>query len=89
MKPIKAVKIVWRDAEADNSWTNIQDLKDPGDCHTLGYLVRESETFYHISSTITEIEDAGKKSTHVTSTIAIPKAWVISMFEVKNPKSKK
>lgn len=89
MTPIKAVKVVWLDAESSYSWTDITKIKDPGECHTLGYLVKETDDFLHVSATIAEVLDEGDKEIHVNNTIAIPKAWIKEIYEIKTPKAKK
>lgn len=86
---MKAVKVTWIDAESTTEWTLLEDLKEPQVVHTLGYLVRESDTTYFIAASVYQHQDNGKTKTTVGDTIAIPKAWTTEMFEIKDALKKK
>lgn len=86
---IKAVKIVWQDAESHSDWTHIDDLEDSlklALVHTLGYKVKETEDTLYVSASIYP-DNEGKLV--VGDTIAIPKAWIKSIYEIKEPQTKK
>ena len=83
---MKAVKVTWIDAESTTEWTLVDDLKEPQVVHTLGYLVKESDKTYYISASAYRDE---KDKLTVGDTIAIPKAWVQEIFEIKDALKKK
>lgn len=83
---MKAVKVTWVDAESTTEWTNVEKLKEPGVVHTLGYLVKESDTTYFVAASAYQNEDGGITA---GDTIAIPKAWVKELFELKDQVVKK
>ena len=82
---MKAVKISWQDAESTSEWTHVDDLKEPGLTHTLGYLVKETETMYFVASSVAMHGEA----LHVGDTIAIPKAWITEVLEITDGPKKK
>lgn len=86
MNVIKAVKITWIDAGSTASWSGVEELTDPGLCYTLGYLVKETDDFYHVSATI-GLDD--EKQLVVNSTQSIPKAWVKEILEIKDKSATK
>ena len=82
----RVVKIVWIDAESTTEWTPVDELNEPQVVHTLGFLVKESDTTYFISNSIYHDD---KAKLHVGDTIAIPKAWVQEIFEIKDAPKKR
>lgn len=83
---MQAVKVTWVDAESTTEWISVDDLKDPTIVHTLGYLTKETTDTYFISASVYG-DEKGKLT--VGDTIAIPKAWVKEIFEIKDAPKRK
>jgi hypothetical protein len=68
------VQIEWMDAFSEDGWKDIsllQAKEKTALCNTVGYLVLETDEFYHVANTVSVNE--------VACTMAIPKGMVISL----------
>lgn len=84
MEPLKIkfplVRILWIDAETDNSWqtqeeVNKEEVGDP--VVTVGFLIRKPNKrfpMYMVASTVTQGDEP-----HFNAIIKIPKTWVVSI----------
>ena len=67
----KAVKITWEESRQMPRWQHVEDIdEDVCICETIGWLVKESEMAYYVSSTIA---DDGEQACQI---IIIPKSCV-------------
>lgn len=73
------VLITWVDAVSEDQWQNLESAKDLHPCQieTLGFLIDKNITRYLVALSV----DAENES--VSQTLAIPRAWVISVKFLK------
>jgi hypothetical protein len=73
----EAVLIKWLDAEVSNSWEEIPAGEDKEDTlvETLGFLVKETDKYYTIASTLSE--------EHTNAKTRIPVGMVKEIKKVK------
>lgn len=79
---MKIVRIRWTDAESTGKWTHVDALDDPLPTETVGFLVKETAKTYFVANSINSADEAG-------DTIAVPKAWVEHIYEIKDRKPTK
>jgi hypothetical protein len=82
------VRILWVDAETDNSWNSLDQVnkEEVGDpVVTVGFLIRKPNKrfpMYMVASTVTQGDDP-----HFNAIIKIPKVWVVSVEDLGDNKN--
>jgi hypothetical protein len=76
-RPYKAVLVTWDDAEVSNEWEEIPDGVELEEAlvETLGFLVKETEKYYWIASTLAV--------PHTNARTKVPKSMVRDLRFIK------
>jgi hypothetical protein len=85
--PFDIVWVKWDDAESDYGWEKTSALApEEAIAHTVGFLVKETDTHIVVASTMSHDEDEG----HTTNNrLQIPRGMVKDIRVIKHGTSKK
>lgn len=86
--PYPIVEVIWDDAASNSqSWVDLDDIVEPEQVNTTGFLVKETDEYVTVAASVSNEEDHIKT---VGNTMTIPKGMIVSRREVKiiNARSK-